>query len=83
VSPEKTQTGEEDFINGQKIETNTKTTGAVALSDDDDEILKRFQSYDLKRLTQKSSLFGLTTEYPDEYFEYYNDGLNLYFFPTK
>lgn len=30
-----------------------------------------------------SSLFGITTEYPDEYREYSNQHMSLYAFPTK
>jgi len=72
-----------DFIDETQIETNVKQTWAIALSDSSEKILKRFQNYDLQRLEKKSSLFSLTTEYPDEYFEYYSEGLSLYFFPTK
>lgn len=72
-----------EFIDEEQIQTNTRQTWAIALSDTSEEILKRFQEFWLQRLEKKSSLFSLTTEYPDEYFEYYVEWLNLYFFPTK
>ncbi|MDR3150867.1 MAG: hypothetical protein LBU14_04670 [Candidatus Peribacteria bacterium] len=30
-----------------------------------------------------TTLFDITTEYPDNYLEYYSKELTLYFFPTK
>lgn len=47
------------------------------------EILKLFSSYDLKELEINTTLFDITTEYPDNYLEYYSKELTLYFFPTK
>jgi hypothetical protein len=37
----------------------------------------------LKELEINTSLFDITTEYPDNYIEYYSKWLTLYFFPTK
>jgi hypothetical protein len=45
--------------------------------------LKIFSSYDLKELEINTTLFDITTEYPDSYIEYYSKGLTLYFFPTR
>lgn len=47
------------------------------------EIQKLFSSYDLKELEINTNLFDVTTEYPDNYIEYYSKELTLYFFPTK
>ncbi len=55
----------------------------LVMSDEDDNFLKLFSSYQLKRIFIHPSLFDLTTEYPDEYFEYSNGNLSLYFFATK
>jgi hypothetical protein len=37
----------------------------------------------LKKIEVNSSLFELTDEYPDYYYEYYSKDLVLYLFPTK
>ena len=70
---------------GQKttIEVNAKKTGAIALSITGEDILKRFSSFGLEKTSEHSSLFGITSEYPDDYFEYLWESLTLYFFPTK
>lgn len=47
------------------------------------DILNLLSSYDLKELEINTSLFDITTEYPDKYIEYYSKWLTLYFFPTK
>lgn len=47
------------------------------------EILDLFSNYDLNKLEFNSSLFDITNEYPDNYFEYYSKDLTLYLFPTK
>ncbi len=48
-----------------------------------EDILNKFSSYKLEILEINTSLFDVTTEYPDEYFEYYSRNLTIYFFPTK
>jgi len=45
--------------------------------------LNLFNEYKLKKLLVHPSLFDMTTEYPDEYFEYYSENLTLYIFSTK
>lgn len=55
----------------------------LELSGVEKDILKLFEEYDLKLLSKHASLFDLTTEYPDEYFEYYSNDVVLYFFSTK
>lgn len=47
------------------------------------DVLKLFPTYDLKELELNTTLFDITTEYPDNYIEYYSKELTLYFFPTK
>lgn len=47
------------------------------------DILSLFSSYNLQELEINTSLFDVTTEYPDNYIEYYSKELTLYFFPTK
>lgn len=47
------------------------------------DILKLFDSYDLKELEINTALFDITTEYPDNYIEYYSKELTVYFFPTR
>lgn len=42
-----------------------------------------FDEFNLKELEQKSSLFDVTTEYPDEYYEFYSNDISVYVFPTK
>ena len=48
------------------------------------DILNRFTSeYVLKKIEVNSSLFELTWEYPDYYYEYYSKDVTLYLFPTR
>lgn len=56
----------------------------VALSEDEEIFLEKFsQRYVLTQEQSPLSLFGLTTEYPDEYYDYSNKHLNIYIFSTK
>ena len=47
------------------------------------DILDLFSDYDLQELELNTNLFDITSEYPDNYLEYYSKDLTLYFFPTK
>jgi len=47
------------------------------------DFLNRFKEYKLKKLELHPRLFDLTTEYPDEYIEYYSEYLTIYFFGNK
>ncbi len=47
------------------------------------EILKKFREYSLKKLELHPRLFDLTSEYPDDYIEYYSEYLTIYFFWNK
>lgn len=53
------------------------------LTEDRKDFLKLFQEYALVEHTDHSSLFGLTTQYPDPYYEYVGSDLTVYVFPTK
>jgi len=44
------------------------------------DILNKFKEFKLKKLELHPRLFDLTTEYPNEYIEYYSEYLTLYFF---
>ncbi|MDQ7009842.1 MAG: hypothetical protein Q9M94_06115 [Candidatus Gracilibacteria bacterium] len=48
-----------------------------------DKFYVKFGNTYFTQLEEHSSLMGVTSEYPDKYFEYYNSELTLYFFPTK
>lgn len=61
-----------------KVEETT-----IYMQDDDIKVLNTFASYNLKRLFEHGSLFDLTTEYPDDYFEYIGGDISIYFFVTK
>ena len=55
----------------------------LVMNDIEREILLFFEKYALRKLQKHSSLFDITTEYPDKYFEYYSEELVVYFFSTK
>jgi len=55
----------------------------IKLTDIENNILESLKKYNLKKIDLHPRLFGLTWEYPDDYFEYYADDINLYFFWNK
>ena len=55
----------------------------ISLSNVEQDILDLFSEYDLKELKKHASLFDISTEYPDDYFEYFSKNLVIYFFSTK
>lgn len=63
--------------------TGTMSGGVLSLSPEEEVVLNAFKDYKLKRLLVHPSLFDMTTEFPDDYFEYYSENLTLYIFPTK
>ena len=63
--------------------TGSKSLTGIVLWPDEEKILNLFNEYKLKKLLVHPSLFDMTTEYPDEYFEYYSENLTLYIFSTK
>lgn len=82
-------TGTGDIIQEEKNEEAVKTQSwseeetTIYMQDDDIKVLNTFSSYNLKRLFEHGSLFDLTTEYPDDYFEYIGWDISVYFFVTK
>jgi len=64
---------------------DTPETQLLTLWDNEKKILSKFFSYELERVLIYQSLFDLTSEYPDDYFEYIGiDGdIVLYMFPTR
>ena len=62
---------------------NKEEKEVLVMSPTEKEILDVFSWFNFKLLQKHASLFDITTEYPDEYFEYYNKDLVLYFFSTK
>ncbi len=65
------------------IETTLDKQEEIILSSTEQEILDLFSEYDLKELKKHASLFDISTEYPDDYFEYFSKDLVVYFFSTK
>ena len=55
----------------------------LILSKWEEKILSLFSAYELTELKSHWSLFDVTSEYPDNYFEYYTLDITLYFFSTK
>jgi len=55
----------------------------IKLTDIEKQILEKFSKFELKEVDLHPRLFGLTWEYPEKYFEYYNEDINLYFFWNK
>ncbi len=68
---------------GATTGTWAKSLSWVSLTSEEDTVLNAFNEYKLKKLLVHPSLFDLTTEYPDDYFEYYSDDITLYIFSTK
>ena len=55
----------------------------IKLTNIEELILEKLTKYELKQVDLHPRLFDLTWEYPHEYFEYYNNDINLYFFWNK
>lgn len=50
----------------------------------EDYIVSEFQKeFDLQKLEIHSNLMGITTEYPDPYYEWYSAEVSLFVFSTK
>jgi len=48
-----------------------------------EKIYSKFWENNFTKLESHSNLMDVTSEYPDNYFEYYSSNLTIYFFPTK
>lgn len=69
-------------IDNNKVEfVNSREN--LKLTQVENDILDELKKYNLKKVDLNTRLFDLTWEYPDEYFEYYSDEINLYFFWNK
>lgn len=77
-----TSTGKTDGMVSVKASSPVEEKDII-MSPADTAFLNLFHWYVLTQLHSHSSLFDITDEYPDPYFEYYNPDLTLYFFPTK
>lgn len=49
----------------------------------EEDFLSKFREYSLKEVELHPRLFDLTSEYPNDYFEYYSEYLTVYFFGNK
>ena len=69
----------------QEVRVDVPEQKDLELWDAEKRILSRFFSYDLERVEIKQSLFDLTSEYPDDYFEYLGleGDMILYLFPAR
>lgn len=77
-------TGNTWILNTWNIDSkNMTSTWQVILWKQYQNILDKFSYYNLWKLELPWSLFDLTQEYPDDYYEYYSKNLTLYFFVTK
>lgn len=67
----------------EPLTRETVSEEPLVMTKTEEEILEIFSSFELRELEKHASLFDITTEYPDDYFEYYSQDLVLYFFSTK
>lgn len=75
----------DNFSGSIKKSNNSEWTWELILSFDNQTVLDLFATYKLVKLSSHSSLFDLTTEYPDPYLEYYSTSkwVTLYIFTSK
>lgn len=71
-----------DIISGNKKKTNSEEV-IPELTWSQEQFLEIFENYALQELQTHSSLFDITTEYPDLYYEFYSEELSVYVFSTK
>ena len=77
---------EEEAENGENMRDTWEVIGRkeIVLWRKYQDIIWVFSSYyDLQKIEFNSSLFELTTEYPDYFYEYYHRDVTLYLFPTR
>jgi len=65
------------------VKKNKITTKEIVLWKNYTDIINAFSKYKMKKLKVETSLFDLTDEYPDNYYEYYSKELTIYLFTTK
>ena len=73
---------EEEDMESVKVEY-VSAYSELKITKIEEEFLNKFTGYKLKELELHPRLFDLTSEYPDNYFEYYSEYLTLYFFGNK
>lgn len=77
----------EEEIKNNKIEEKQvefiQDKSIFAITKIEEEVLNKFKKYNLKKVEFHNRLFGLTSEYPDKYEEYYNQNFTLYLFWNK
>lgn len=73
----------DEIFSSKKANWSVELKSEITLWKNYLNIINLFTVYDLKKLEVNSSLFDITDEYPDNYFEYYSKDLTLYLFPTK
>lgn len=56
---------------------------SVKLTPEHLQFLDLFEAFDIKQTSSQESLFGLTWEYPDTYYEFEGEDIVVYVFPTK
>lgn len=76
-------TGQTQSATGQSVTWSQNKVWLPALLPSEEKILGLFDDYKLKRLLVHPSMFNLTTEFPDDYYEYYSPELTLYILSTK
>ncbi len=73
-----------EVVESQKWDISDDEEQLPELTFYENEVLQAFQErFDITELLIQTRLFGLTREYPDNYYEYYSPELTLYIFPTK
>lgn len=85
LSDNSQKNNENDLIKSDEKVTFSWNSDTISLSKEEQEVLDLFKDSELRKLEVHSSLFDLTTEYPDSYLEYFNEEkwITLYMFQTK
>jgi len=71
-----------DVLSGTAVLSNEEDT-LPELTWSQEQFVGYFDEFNLELLDYNSSLFDLTTEFPDPYYDFYSEDLSLYVFPTK
>lgn len=72
-----------DALSGEQKPNSEEEDILPELSPEEQNFLELFETQEFKEISLHSSLFWLTTEYPDPYYEFESNDLTLYIFPTK
>ncbi len=76
----------EDYVeykNNELEKEEQELKKEIVMSDVWKEFLNNLYAYKLSKIEVHSSLFDITTEYPDDYIEYISPDLIFYYFPGK